>query len=318
MDTKTLSYICSLVINRFITKKIVMDNTNHIMSGMEGDIQLLSFLRSKSIERYSKFDAFCDLYDRMIGHIIKQTQEEKDGDHPVYSGCFVASISELADKWHWHRATVRTFIDSLANMGYLSKELIGKDYHFTLKIKANIQVPYSGGDSFLEMARHLACNFASLGYSDELIASYIEAHYSVMSNNFSGKDKEKELAKHKANTILSLIGNMEETVYLVLGKNDELEQVIQDTFLPPHSWSWNKWVHGMKYLTYALVEDEFTGEPMLPWHPTRAVDLRGFTDEETDTLKRVFTLIKATGYGIPDSNDEDEGGSPSEESPSSL
>jgi len=295
-----------------------MDNTNHIMSGMEGDIQLLSFLRSKSIERYSKFDAFCDLYDRMIGHVIKQAQSEKEDYHPVYSGCFVASISELADKWHWHRATVRTFIDSLASMGYLSKELIGKDYHFTLKIKANMQVPYSGGNSFLEMARHLVANFATLVYSDELIASYIEAHYIVMSSCFSGKDKEKELAKDKTMTILSLMCNMENSVYLVLGKNDELIHVIQDTFMHPHSWSWKKWVAAMKYLTYALAEDEFTGEPMLPWHPTKAVDLRGFNDEDKDTLERVFTIIKATGYEVPDSNDENEGNAASGKSPSSL
>ena len=44
-----------------------MDNKNVTLYGMENDMALLQFLRSKNTERFTKLDAFCYLIGKMSG-----------------------------------------------------------------------------------------------------------------------------------------------------------------------------------------------------------------------------------------------------------
>lgn len=276
------------------------------MSGLEGDIQLISFLRSGSIERFSRFDAFCDLYDRMTRQIIGQVQEEKADGQLGYSGSFVASISELSQKWHWHRATVRNFVDGLAEMGYLAKQLIGKDYHFCMRIRANMQVPLMGKECLLEMARHLLGHCDSLGYSDALIASFLGAYHEAVSTCCKGRDSKAGMARQDAVTILSLMGGMDHSACSDTGIAEEIIRLVQTTFLPPYSWSWQKWTAAMKYLNHALACGEFTGEPIPNLTPEKPVALIGFSHDETDLLKEVFDIM-GKGFKVSPLNGGDEG-----------
>ena len=96
-----------------------MDNKNVTLYGMENDMALLQFLRSKNTERFTKLDAFCYL----IGKMSEQTKAHK-GDSssdvlPLCHGGFTGSISELANDWHWHRATVRSFLYVLESLGVI-------------------------------------------------------------------------------------------------------------------------------------------------------------------------------------------------------
>ncbi len=46
-------------------KRLYMDNNTETLYGMENDMVLLQFLRSKNSDRFTKLDAFCDLIGRM-------------------------------------------------------------------------------------------------------------------------------------------------------------------------------------------------------------------------------------------------------------
>lgn len=46
-------------------------------------------------------------------------------------GQFVVTITELSECWHWHRATVRSFIEQLENIGQLQVERLTKSQVIT-------------------------------------------------------------------------------------------------------------------------------------------------------------------------------------------
>ena len=111
-----------------------MENKNLIGYCLDLDMELFEFLRSHGSDRFTKLDAFCDLINRLP---VTKMGEEYDSLKkllPYESDTFRATITELAQSWHWHRATVRTFLDGLEKLGYLTKELDGKEYIFKIKM----------------------------------------------------------------------------------------------------------------------------------------------------------------------------------------
>lgn len=88
-----------------------MDNKNVTLYGMENDMALLQFLRSKNTERFTKLDAFCYLIGKMSEQAKAHNGDSSTDISPLCLGSFNGSISELANDWHWHRATVRSFLD---------------------------------------------------------------------------------------------------------------------------------------------------------------------------------------------------------------
>ena len=90
----------------------MIQETNNQITGstdtQSADRSLLEYLKPKSEDRFSKLEAYCDLLSRASSGAfvaaIGDRQEE------LVPGQFVASISELARKWKWQRATVRPFV----------------------------------------------------------------------------------------------------------------------------------------------------------------------------------------------------------------
>ena len=99
-----------------------MDNKNVTLYGMENDMALLQFLRSKNTERFTKLDAFCYLIGKMSGQDKAHKGDSSKDISPLCHGEFTGSISELANDWHWHRATVRSFLDGLESLGVIKRE----------------------------------------------------------------------------------------------------------------------------------------------------------------------------------------------------
>ncbi|MEE1080316.1 MAG: hypothetical protein U0L19_04230, partial [Bacteroidales bacterium] len=67
------------------------------------DRSLLEYLKPKSEDRFSKLEAYCDLLSRASsGAFVAANGERRE---ELVPGQFVASISELARKWKWQRAT---------------------------------------------------------------------------------------------------------------------------------------------------------------------------------------------------------------------
>ena len=100
----------------------MIQETNNQITGstdtQSADRSLLEYLKPKSEDRFSKLEAYCDLLSRASSGAfvaaIGDRQEE------LVPGQFVASISELARKWKWQRATVRSFVEGLVALGQLS------------------------------------------------------------------------------------------------------------------------------------------------------------------------------------------------------
>ena len=97
----------------------MIQETNNQITGstdtQSADRSLLEYLKPKSEDRFSKLEAYCDLLSRASSGAfvaaIGDRQEE------LVPGQFVASISELARKWKWQRATVRSFVEGLVALG---------------------------------------------------------------------------------------------------------------------------------------------------------------------------------------------------------
>ena len=118
-----------------------MDNKNVTLYGMENDMALLQFLRSKNTERFTKLDAFCYLIGKMSGQGKAHKGDSSKDISPLCHGEFTGSISELANDWHWHRATVRSFLDGLESLGVIKRELQGRDYTFILRTHTSLSIP---------------------------------------------------------------------------------------------------------------------------------------------------------------------------------
>mgnify|MGYP004444228147 CR=1 FL=1 len=84
---------------------------------LEMTTALLEFLASEEDKRLTRLEAFVDLLlmaTRYEGHVCRYGQE-----FHLVPGEIVTSISELASKWKWQRATVRKFVDSLVELGQI-------------------------------------------------------------------------------------------------------------------------------------------------------------------------------------------------------
>ena len=112
-------------------KKNVNDKSivNDVGYCLYADKSLMDFLRPRHDERFTKMDAYCDLLDRAVASV-------SDGKSDLKSDVakFEVTITELSEKWHWHRATVRGFLADLEQMGRMSKEALSKSYLVSMKL----------------------------------------------------------------------------------------------------------------------------------------------------------------------------------------
>lgn len=97
---------------------------------------LLEFLKERSGVRLSKLEAYIDLVDKAsVQYIPKDLCRQ---EFTLSDGQFVITITELAECWHWHRATVRTFIEQLEKMGQIAVTRLTKSQIITIPSLAEI------------------------------------------------------------------------------------------------------------------------------------------------------------------------------------
>ncbi|MDO4932484.1 MAG: hypothetical protein Q4E63_07575 [Prevotellaceae bacterium] len=103
---------------------------NRTYSGrMSEQMALLEFLKERSGVRQSKLEAYLDLVDKAsVQYIPKDLCRQ---EFILSDGQFVITITELADCWHWHRATVRTFIEQLEEMHLIEVKRLPKSQVIT-------------------------------------------------------------------------------------------------------------------------------------------------------------------------------------------
>jgi len=101
---------------------------------MSERMSLLEFLKERSGLRMSKLEAYLDLvYKASVQYIPKDLCKQ---EFCLTNGQFIITITELAECWHWHRATVRTFIGQLEKMNQISVTRLTKSQIITIPMLA--------------------------------------------------------------------------------------------------------------------------------------------------------------------------------------
>lgn len=118
---------------------------------MSERMSLLEFLKERSGLRLSKLEAYLDLvYKASVQYIPKDLCKQ---EFCLTNGQFIITITELAECWHWHRATVRTFIEQLEKMNQISVTRLTKSQIITIPMLAETSAA-SPIDTALEKFRH--------------------------------------------------------------------------------------------------------------------------------------------------------------------
>lgn len=103
---------------------------NKVTNRVLADMVFFDYLKEKVGERKTKTGAYYDLLEKatagFVAPFLKKHEYELQADQ-----CHV-TISDLAAEWHWHRATVRTFLDKLEDMGHIHRTRFAKSVVITM------------------------------------------------------------------------------------------------------------------------------------------------------------------------------------------
>lgn len=153
-------------------KKIIRSGKSH------GRIPLLDLLKEHSGERTSKLEAYLDLVDlASVQYVPKELRKDDCGLQPNQ---FVTTITELADCWHWHRATVRTFMEQLEAVGQINVKRLTRSQIITVNSSCGECAATSNGEvssAFMQKLDDVLSDWASGGMTEARCASLCEQLY---------------------------------------------------------------------------------------------------------------------------------------------
>lgn len=272
---------------------------------MENDMALLQFLRSKTSDRFTKLDAFCDLIGRMSEQVKAHKGCSSEGVSPLCHGYFTGSISELAQDWHWHRATVRSFLDGLESLGIISRKLDGRDYTFKLRTHASISVPIITNETVIGLAYLLLEHWDESNLSPEFLAAYFEAYYAIILSDCTNDVTETEQIEKKTEIVLEAFAHLEFSVINNCQYDDTLIQVVSSTFTGKAQWSWSKWMRALMYMDFTLMGDDFPEIDTLDEESLKGDSyVFDFTQQDMRLLRELFYQMKKKGQADAPSKTE--------------
>ena len=114
------------------------------------DREVFDYLKEKVGERKTKTEAYCDLLDKALAGFVSPFLRNQEFElHP--NQCHV-TVSDLSVEWHWHRATVRSFLDALEGFGLLSRIRLSKSVIITMNVQNGSSVESCSGQQVPEFA----------------------------------------------------------------------------------------------------------------------------------------------------------------------
>jgi hypothetical protein len=111
-------------------------NNSDIGYRLYADKAFMDFLRPMHEEKFTKMDAYCYLLDKAVANAQDCESSKPTGMQQAAEVPFVITITDLAERWHWHRATVRGFLNDLVSRGRMVKKAQPKSYLVTMKLSA--------------------------------------------------------------------------------------------------------------------------------------------------------------------------------------
>ena len=96
-----------------------MENKKRMPATVLAQMEVFDYLKEKVGERKTRTEAYCDLLDKAMAGFVSSYLRRQDYElRPCQ--CHV-TVSDLAVEWRWHRATVRSFLDTLESFGLLTR-----------------------------------------------------------------------------------------------------------------------------------------------------------------------------------------------------
>ena len=83
------------------------------------DMEFFDYLKEKVGDRKTKTGAYHDLLEKCAAGFVAPFL--KNHEYVLQADQCHVTITDLAVEWHWHRATVRTFLDKLEDMGHIHR-----------------------------------------------------------------------------------------------------------------------------------------------------------------------------------------------------
>ena len=157
------------------------------------DRSLLEYLKPKPCERYSRIEAYCDLLARAATspYTAKCAGQQID----LLPGQCVLTISDLARKWQWQRATVRQFLDGLVALGLLEAKPFVKSYVITIRQQSNLSLVVHSKDDILDFCHLLFARYLLGRTSLEEVARSYGTYYEMIAAHGSGQADEEAATK---------------------------------------------------------------------------------------------------------------------------
>lgn len=111
-----------------------MKNGNEKPVSILANVEVFDYLKEKVGERKTRTEAYADLLDKSLAGFVSPFLRKVDYElRPCQ--CHV-TVSDLASEWHWHRATVRSFLDTLEALGQLERTRLMKSVIITMPLRS--------------------------------------------------------------------------------------------------------------------------------------------------------------------------------------
>lgn len=111
-----------------------MKNGNEKPVSILANVEVFDYLKEKVGERKTRTEAYADLLDKSLAGFVSPFLRKQDYELQPCQ-CHV-TVSDLASEWHWHRATVRSFLDTLEALGQLERTRLIKSVIITMPLRS--------------------------------------------------------------------------------------------------------------------------------------------------------------------------------------
>lgn len=233
------------------------DSNNKITGSIDtqsSDRPLLEYLKPKSEDRFSKLEAYCDLLSRASSGNYVATNGERQEE--LVPGQFVASISELARKWKWQRATVRSFVEGLVALGQLSYKPFVKSYIFTVNLQQRLSLNVDSADDVLDFCCMQFTRFIKGRSSACEVADSYNRYYAMKMDIARELGQGGAPVRHVLRHQAYMFNELASSVYLFLDREDSVPEELSDSvtllFGKDHLWNWHRVIDSLGILTVAL------------------------------------------------------------------
>lgn len=111
-----------------------MKNNQKIPVSILADREVFEYLKEKGDERKTRTEAYCDLLDKSLVGFVSPFLRKKD--YVLQPNQCHLTVSDLASEWHWHRATVRSFLSAMEAFGLLTRIQLPKSVVITMTVQS--------------------------------------------------------------------------------------------------------------------------------------------------------------------------------------